>query len=146
MTADLREAFHIAAVEFLGWHRLNDEQRVFGWVNAETNQREYLPEPTINFFGRPYLISRICSFASALDGPLPLHMQALFDVLDNGMGSRIPDSYPAAVEDLKVMIAFEHEFQASAPLSQPAKMDQLRARSFEEGVNAGKAALGDVQV
>jgi hypothetical protein len=146
VTADLREAFHIAAVEFLDWRRVNNEQREFGWINAETNQREYLPEPMIYFFGRPFLISRICSFASVLNGPLPPLMRALFDVLDNGMGSRTPVSYPMAVEDLKFMIAFEHESQAAAPLSQPSRVDQLRARSFEEGVKVGKATSGDGQV
>ena len=36
MTADLREAFHTAAVKLLGWRRSNERQGQWGVVYLET--------------------------------------------------------------------------------------------------------------
>jgi hypothetical protein len=141
VTADLREAFHIACVEFVGWRRVNEQQRLMGWQNVETMQREYLPEPTVEFFGRSFLISQICSHATVLNGPLPLHIQALFVVIDDGMGAPIPETYPEAVEVLEVVITCEHDSQAAAPLTKPPLVEQLRARSFAEGASAVNGAF-----
>lgn len=136
MSADLREAFHTAAVAFVGWHRVNEQQRWIGWRNSETGQREYLPEPTVDFFGRLRPISELCGHAAALDGELPPHIRKLFEVIDDGTGELLPETYPQAVEALEAAIACEHDFQTDAPLDRPCILDQVRTTSFFEGATA----------
>lgn len=142
MTADLREAFHIAAVELLGWRRVNEQQRWIGWRNIATNQRQYLPEPTVEFFGRVLKISEICKHAASMSGPLPAHICALFRVIDDGLGEDLPTTYFEAVEALDGAIWCEHELQDDHPLTKPSILDEERGKSFVAGVNSVRPQSG----
>ncbi|MFK5596585.1 hypothetical protein ACFZ8E_06220 [Methylobacterium sp. HMF5984] len=141
MTADLREAFHTAAVRFVGWHRINDQQRWFGWRNSETGMREYVEEPTVEFFGRDFPITEICWYAKSLDGPLPLHIEELFIVIDGGTGEPIAKTYPEAVELLEVAIECERSEQEARPLSKPSVLDFVRDQAFREGAERASKGL-----
>ncbi|WP_264046210.1 hypothetical protein [Methylobacterium flocculans] len=136
MTADLREAFHTAAVKLLGWRRSNERQGQWGVVYSETGRREYDPEPTVCFFGRDYSLTEICDLAGVLEGALPPHMQALFLILDDHVGEPIPRTYPEAVEALSGFIEAEGDLQELYPLTDLPLVEKLRADSFQAGAAA----------
>lgn len=136
MTADLKEAFHIAAIRVVGWRLANEVQSQWGVIHNELGRRAYEPEPTVEFFGRSYSVSEICAHAAVLGGPLPPHIYELFVVIDDRIGEPIPETYPAAVEALKAAIEAEHDHQREYPLTELPLVEKIRARSFEEGATA----------
>ncbi|MHC2020371.1 hypothetical protein [Methylobacterium sp. CM6247] len=136
MTADIREAFHIAAVRLLGWRLDNERQEQWGVMHLETGRREYDPEPAVSFFGRDYTLTEICDLAGVLEGPLPPHMHALFLVLDDHIGEQIPATYAEAVEALRDFIAFEQDRKHFSPLTEPPTVEKIRADSYRAGAAA----------
>lgn len=136
MTADLKEAFHIAAVRVVGWRIANEAQSQWGVIHNELGRRAYEPEPIVEFFGRGFSASGICAHAAVLNGPLPPHIRELFVVIDDRIGEPIPETYPEAVEALEAAIGAEQDRQQECPLSDLPLVEQIRARSFEEGATA----------
>ncbi|MCJ2042992.1 hypothetical protein MKK58_00260 [Methylobacterium sp. J-078] len=136
MTADIREAFHVAVVRLLDWRRSNERQQNWGVLCAETGLREYDPEPNVGFFGRDYSLNAICDLAEVLVGPLPPHVHALFLLVDDYIGEPIPDTYAEAVIVLKEAIDAEYDKQASFPLTEPALVEKIRTDSFRAGAEA----------
>ena len=141
MTADLKEAFLVATVEFVGWRRWNEEQAKWGIVDHATGRRRYWPEPTVAFFGRPFTLTEMCRLAKVLSGALPLHVQALFRVIDDGIGEPVPETYSDAVEALADAIEVENLRQDESPIEQPPLADQIRDRVFCEGARAALDAI-----
>ena len=136
MTADLKEAFHIAAIRVVGWRLANEVQSQWGIIHNDIGRRAYEPEPMMEFFGRSFSASEICAHAAVLNGPLPPHIHELFVVIDNGTGEPIPKTYPEAVEALETAIEAEHDRQRAYPLTELPLVEKIRARSFEEGAAA----------
>lgn len=143
MTADLKEAFHVAAVRVVGWRLANEVQSQWGIIHNELGRRAYEPEPTVEFFGRSFSVSEICAHAAVLIGPLPPHIHELFVVVDDRTGEPTPETYPEAIEALEAAIDVEHDRQKECPLTELPMVEKIRARSFEEGATAIiKAVLG----
>ncbi|WP_336489824.1 hypothetical protein [Methylobacterium nigriterrae] len=140
MTADLREAFHLASVAYIEWKRRNDEQRTWGYLVDEHGKRGYDPEPTVQFFGRERLLSEICNYALAIRDDLPLHMQQLYGMVD-AVGPLLPEKYSEAARELLGCIEFELREQQDAPIEKPSLVDKIRERSFREGVSAALHAV-----
>lgn len=138
MTSNLRDAFHTAIVSHLNWMLWNEEQQSWGVYN-ERGERLYAPEPTVEFFGRDYPISVICDRAAVLTGPLPDHLQLLFNTLDKHSGEPLPVTYPEAVEALKDLIEAEHDNIEQHPLTEPPASDRVWERGFRQGVDRGAA-------
>ena len=136
MTADLREAFHTAAVKLLSWRLDNERQEHWGVVHLESGRREYDPEPSVCFFGRDYTLAALCELAAVLEGLLPPHIQALFLILDDHTGELIPTTYPEAAEALKNFIEFENDRPLMSPLSELPTVEKIRADSFHAGATA----------
>ncbi|KQS82152.1 hypothetical protein ASG32_05330 [Methylobacterium sp. Leaf361] len=136
MTADLKEAFHVAAVRFVGWRIANEVQSQWGIIHNELGRRAYELEPMVEFFGRAFSASEICAHAAVLNGPLPPHIRDLFVVIEDRIGDPIPETYPEAVEALEAAIDVEHDRQKEYPLTELPMVEKIRARSFEEGAAA----------
>lgn len=136
MTADLKEAFHIAAIRVVGWRIANEAQSQWGIIHNELGRRAYEPEPMVEFFGRDFSASEICAHAAVLNGQLPPHIRELFVVIDNGTGEPIPETYSDSVEALEAAIEVEHDRQNEYPLTELPMVEKIRARSFEEGATA----------
>jgi hypothetical protein len=136
MTADIREAFHLAVVRLLDWRRSNERQQNFGVLSLDTSRREYEPEPSVAFFARDYSLTEICDLSDVLTGALPPHMHALFLIVDDYVGEPIPETYPGAVEVLREAIEAEVDRQACFPLTEPALVEKIRNDSFQAGARA----------
>jgi hypothetical protein len=136
MTADLKEAFHIAAIRVVGWRIANEVQSQWGIIHNELGRRAYEPEPMVEFFGRGFSVSEICAHAAVLNGRMPPHIRELFVVIDNGIGEPIPETYPEAVGALEAAIEAEHDRQRMYPLTELPLVEKIRARSYEEGATA----------
>jgi hypothetical protein len=133
MTADLKEAFHLAAVHFVSWRAHHDYLRT--WSNVVTEEdgsRKYSPEPTVTFFGRDLLLSEICAHARILRGPLSPFVQFFFQCVVDESGDRESwsslVSYSAAVEVLSDQIQLEKDLQREQPLDQPTLVDRACER------------------
>ncbi|WP_336490871.1 hypothetical protein [Methylobacterium nigriterrae] len=140
MTANLREAFHIAVVAYLEWRRWNEDQRTWGSFVDENGKRDYDPEPMVEFFGRERRLSEICSYTLAIKDDLPPHMQELFRLVDS-YEPVLPDLYSTAAKELSECIQSELEEQRRSPIVNPSLVDRIRERSFHEGVCAAYQAV-----
>lgn len=111
MTASLIEAFHIAAVRFVQWQRNNDEIDEGFVIWEGVGPKEFLPEPTVTFFGQEYKISVICERAKILQGRMATPMQILFDsFICRGFDPEVNCwTYTEAVELLEGLISSELE-------------------------------------
>ncbi|MET3485867.1 hypothetical protein [Methylobacterium sp. 1973] len=132
MSADLKEAFHLAVAKYLFWSKLNQQQADLGWLDAETGQRRYLDEPTVPFFGKDRSLNEICEYAEALTGKLPGHIAYLFNALvDDGAGNPEISTYAEAVEALQGVIDLELERPQESPLSEPSLIEKVRADALK---------------
>ncbi|MCJ2051261.1 hypothetical protein [Methylobacterium sp. J-070] len=144
MSADLKEAFHLAVAKYLFWNKLNKEQMYIGWLDAETGQRHYLDEPAVPFFGKDRSLSEICGYAEALTGKLPDHIAYLFNALvDDGTGSPEISTYAEAVEALRESIDLELERPQDNPLSEPCLIEKVRADALQQGADACLQAMNE---
>jgi hypothetical protein len=131
MTADLKEAFHLAAIAFVRWRTQHDDLRTWGTIITGPNfERHYEPEPTVTFFGREMSIGALCERAEILSGPLPPLIRELFQsVVDYGWRwvaeeDRAPmATYRDAVTLLAEEIEWEHKTQREQPLTGPSRSE-----------------------
>lgn len=137
MTASLIEAFHIAALRFVQWQRNNDEIDEGFVVWEGVGPKEFLPEPTVTFFGQDYKISAICQHAKVLQGHLPTPLRIIFE----GFICRGVDTgddrwtFAEAVELLEGLISSELERERS-DLPLRARILQNARKELIESIEA----------
>lgn len=137
MTGSLIEAFHIAALKLVRWRADNDEidQGFVIWEGI--GPRDFLPEPTVEFFGQDHKISAISERAKVLEGRMPLPLTMLFQCLvdPTNCGETEYLTFADAVETLDAWITIELDRERSYPslrdkywraLGTPATMEGAR--------------------
>lgn len=88
MTADLKEASHIAAIRVVGWRIANDVQSQWGSIHNELGRLAYEPELLVEFFGRVFSAWEICAHAAVLNGLMPPH--SLGSLIGDDAAARSP--------------------------------------------------------
>ena len=115
MTASLIEAFHVAAIRYVRWQHNNNEIDEGFVIWQGIGPKEFLPEPTVTFFGQEHKISVICERAKVLQGRMPLPLTMLFQSLVDPHNHRETDylTFADAVETLEGWITNELERERS---------------------------------
>lgn len=133
MTADLREAFHVAVIRFVGWSHWLDDIDHFGCHIEGTPDDQHPAPPDVEFFGRQYSIASICDLAQVLEGPVPAPLLALFDEFLNCAPhlDSSPATFPEAVEFLAGALRWE----LCRVRQQPHLTERLFQKGRREGVN-----------
>ncbi|GJE46950.1 hypothetical protein [Methylobacterium soli] len=140
MTADLREAFHMAVAAYLEWRHWNEEQRTWGLFVDENGKRDYDAEPVVEFFGKERKLSEICDYTLAIKDGLPPHLKELFRLVDS-YEPLLPDLYCNAAKEISECIQGELEEQRRSPIINPSLVDKIRERSFRAGVSVALQAV-----
>lgn len=139
MTASLIEAFHVAAIRFVRWQHNNNEIDEGFVIWQGVGPKEFLPEPTVAFFGQEHKISVICERAKVLQGRMPLPLTMLFCSLvdPHNHGETEYLTFPDAVETLEGWITNELERERSdLPLR-----DRILQHAKNELIDAFEAKL-----